>query len=235
MIGAEYNAYEPLTAGEGARLVIHAPGTTPDPLSDGIDLMPGHSTSVAITVEQVKRLPQPFGNCSMETSIKGSPHVKYTSESCFQYCVQRQIVDVCGCFSAFYPVPNDLKGHYDFWGKVNRSTEDLTYTIGRIKCANDRERDIYGISEYLDLCECSPPCDGYVYSNFLSESKWPSHRFQMDFFSTSVAELNDTSMIIYQNLKDPYASHFPDHTQLQKIVLRMNMYFKSSEVVMREE
>merc|ERR1712226_1213592 len=53
--GGEYNTFSATTASTGVKVVIHPQGSVPDLTAAGLDVMPGHSTTVAMRSEHVMR------------------------------------------------------------------------------------------------------------------------------------------------------------------------------------
>ena len=59
-----YDRYSPIGNGLGARIQMHAAGTYPRPDIHGVDVVVGHSTSLALKVQEFVKLGSPYGNCS---------------------------------------------------------------------------------------------------------------------------------------------------------------------------
>ena len=51
-----YDTFANIGNTHGLRIVVHEPGTIPEVVDDGIDIKPGHSTSIALKMKLYKRL-----------------------------------------------------------------------------------------------------------------------------------------------------------------------------------
>ena len=93
----------------GARVVIHSQGELPQVVTAGLDIMPGHSTSIPVSVELIKKKDSPYGTCLTNTSVDGVPEFAYTSDTCLQVKNQEYIYEHCGCIMAALPLPVHLR------------------------------------------------------------------------------------------------------------------------------
>jgi len=80
----------------GARVAVHAPGTLADMLH-GVSVSPGIETTLAVKQIQKKRLEPPWDFCTdtqyvfAETDENRSGRIRYTVDSCLQFCAQDQV------------------------------------------------------------------------------------------------------------------------------------------------
>jgi hypothetical protein len=106
-LNAEYNTLLNNVNALGVKVVIHPRGIYPVPHIEGIEIMPGHSTSVAFQVTNTTRLPLPYGDCIYNQTLTGFNSYKYTTTSCLNTCLQKRFMDVCGCMTIYEPIPDD--------------------------------------------------------------------------------------------------------------------------------
>ena len=97
-----------LSTGRGARIVIHPQDTEPHPTAEGYDIPPGFSATIGIKARENVRINHPHGNCTKESNVTGE--YKYTLFGCQYDCLQRKIMEECGC------VDNSLPNPVDDWG-----------------------------------------------------------------------------------------------------------------------
>ena len=229
---AKYNVFSPVMQGRGARLIIHSPGTSPDVMTDGVDVMPGHSTNVAISPEHVVRLPEPYGNCTNNVSSGQDTDTAYSSSFCTYYCRQKTVVQTCNCGYSPLPYYSYQGGQsVHLCGKINRADINISHSLEELLCA---------ISEAAKLateeCSCPPACDTHNYDVTVSESAWPAVQFLEDFYETYVVLKPDgDTLAAYRDLKVEYDKGFPTPQIVQNSFIRLNVYFKSSESVVRSE
>ncbi len=125
------NTYLPFSA-NGIRLMIHIPEVVPNMDQAGININPGHSTLLAITGKEIKKLPEPYSLCTntdpelmllRESVLKAMPasyvpssnaghkmpaafmSYMYTSQSCRSACLQRLIWEKCHCLDLKSKLP----------------------------------------------------------------------------------------------------------------------------------
>jgi hypothetical protein len=212
--------------GAGARVVIHGQGSLPSPLIDGFDVLPGHSTSVALSVTQNKRLGTPYTNCSrQERALPMKPAFAYTYPACVMLRAQHFIYDKCGCMTVDLPVPDDLVGqrfcgYYDY--------DDAKF-LQQIKCEPKAYKEFYGSVNEIRR-HCMPLCGSYSYDFVLSSSYWPKERYEASFFREYVSSRPDKESLRAYNFlanysDDPIAMNFA----------RLNVYLKSAEILTRSQ
>ena len=97
---------ELLLSGEGLRVVIHKPNTIPFPLTDGLDVPRGISASMGIRLREHQRLGPPYGNCTTRTELDGIWTYTYTMATCKRMCLQKMIINICGCADTTLPFPS---------------------------------------------------------------------------------------------------------------------------------
>ena len=81
-----YDRRNPLGNTKGIRVVIHTPGSYPNILEEGIDIMPGISTSVSLAMVRESRIDAPYADCYK--AVHRSEDMKFLTDlnSCRQLC-----------------------------------------------------------------------------------------------------------------------------------------------------
>ena len=171
---------------DGVRLVIHARGTVPDPLNEGVDIPTGASVVLGISSQETHRLEQPYGNCSRldveslqmlkymtnntEFLDDWNRPVKYKSSHCRSSCQQRHTWEHCGCLdinlqSPVWPWNNNKFCRFTDFLKhdVIDIRQCCDIAVNAIACSNVMEdvvRDIHCIQEITgNISEWSDDCD----------------------------------------------------------------------------
>ena len=60
-IDGVYDRFSNIGNTHGLRIVTHEPGTIPEVVDNGMDIKPGHSTSIGLKMKTMKRLSEPYG------------------------------------------------------------------------------------------------------------------------------------------------------------------------------
>ena len=66
VLGSAHNPYEylnPIGNAKGYRVLIHAPETFPNINEEGIDILPGVSTSISLSMSKETRVDSPYSDC----------------------------------------------------------------------------------------------------------------------------------------------------------------------------
>ncbi|XP_022239341.1 amiloride-sensitive sodium channel subunit gamma-like [Limulus polyphemus] len=91
----------------GYRIVIHSPDIIPNVENDGLDIVPGSVTHVALEQIIFRRLPEPFGDsCGMKNITRNGA---YDRELCLQFCAQLLNNETCGCGDPTAPLPDGVQ------------------------------------------------------------------------------------------------------------------------------
>uniref|UniRef100_A0A0N5A5E9 Degenerin-like protein unc-105 n=1 Tax=Parastrongyloides trichosuri TaxID=131310 RepID=A0A0N5A5E9_PARTI len=151
--------YLPTTEAAGVRLTVHNPEQQPFPDTEGYSAPTGFLSSFGIRLKKVKRLPAPYGDC-----YEGEKDVdfiykdkEYSTEGCIRTCLQKNLVQSCGCGDPRFP----------------QYMNDSNCPIGDEKARECLMREIKkSISK--ESCKCKQPCLSLIYSVTYSSSRWPS-------------------------------------------------------------
>ncbi len=101
-IGQHSGVYMMSTDAAGVKVAIHNPGTHPFPRSLGYSARINARTSFALTLERTERLSLPWGNCTSDDRKEQTPFSyfyegSYTFQGCMDSCLQKQLIEKCGC------------------------------------------------------------------------------------------------------------------------------------------
>ncbi|XP_053382877.1 degenerin unc-8-like [Mercenaria mercenaria] len=171
-----------LSPDAGVRITIHPRGTYPFPEDDGISVPPGFKTSIGIAKTELTRLPPPHGDCGSSGLDVTNLYVRdfgtsYSKQTCLKSCVQQQLLDICGCVTSYFYVPENVSV-CSAYGSGNDST-----------CTDDT------ICKQLDECNrrCPTPCTETKYEFTSSMSKWPSEQYE-DHLDAKISKSMSTFM-----------------------------------------
>ena len=85
----EFN--HPLTGDQGARVVIHPPGSKPIPSAEGYNVPPGFSGSLGINIQRTLNLGEPYGKCSRE-DYRSDGNETYRLLPCLRRCIYEEVM-----------------------------------------------------------------------------------------------------------------------------------------------
>lgn len=157
----------------GARVVIHDNDNLPQPLEEGLDIMPGAITSISILQTRIERLEAPYpAQCYSRWEQSGlSPLTeneagrlvptgeRYSLKSCDRICSQLSVIDQCGCYSVLFPK------HFLVRGELVKQTEPCDLIKDR-DCLNDVRDKVSH-----DHCSCSVPCHEMKFNPIISMAR----------------------------------------------------------------
>lgn len=172
--------------GEGARIVVHQQGMRPFPNYEGIEVPRGMSVSMGVTVQELRRLRYPHGNCSHIPSYTVPHGYTHSYSLCLTMCAQSAIVRECQCldFSLPYSIKenNTFCQSFDTLSAVcqtkkslqqhfNQCRDELSAWFTRRTCMARVGSKIS--HEQLQACSCVPTCNEYTYTSSMGISSWP--------------------------------------------------------------
>ncbi|XP_078617329.1 epithelial sodium channel subunit alpha-like [Branchiostoma floridae x Branchiostoma japonicum] len=155
----EQDEYVPaVTPAAGVRVVIHQPGEWPFPADEGFDVGPGYSTSVGLRVTTIQRLGGKYGECTDGRDRDNLYPSRYSTKTCWYTCLQRLLVEKCGCGSRFIPLPKNTTAC-----PVPIKSCEATWT-----------RVVRGGG----ICDCPPSCVDNTHSGTFGFSEWPADSYE---------------------------------------------------------
>ena len=220
----------------GVRVIVHPPGTLPMPYTHGIDIMPGHSTSVALTVERIKRLSKPYTNCTNNITLTDLPEFHYSLPACIELCMQHRCQSSCGCQTSYHPLPSNSTDKV-YCGTLYQPPEQY---INSTLCEYHAWLASNNSTTARDDCNCPVQCESYNYKPIITESYWPDPAYYQNFFDNTIGARPDR-----ENLKSYNQLHqvvhddsIPAQERLDIIRLnfaRLNVYFRDLDISTREQ
>ncbi|KAL5007157.1 hypothetical protein ScPMuIL_015963 [Solemya velum] len=152
--------------GNGARLVIHQPGTMPMPDQEGITLSAGYETTISLNKIRKRRLGPPHGVCDDAKEFKTKYKMQYTRQIC-QFV--REKIDIHkNCLCDLRDVYLPLLYATTHLGKATACYSNSTLN----DCAQTWK---YMASQ--NPYQCANPCRETVYDQSFSGRLWPTDSY----------------------------------------------------------
>nr|XP_054756141.1 degenerin unc-8-like isoform X4 [Lytechinus pictus] len=198
----------------GAKVAIHHPTEKPFPEDIALSVPTGHSTSIGMRQEFIKRLSGYYSNCTYDgtnTNFTSTNGFKYSPAACKKMCYQLHLDNLCGC------VDDQLLDGHTHCDILNRTQQVCRKIVEEL---------------YLDDklgCSCPSPCEEFKYLRTPSSSIWPSERYEEHIFRrlnitnneilTHILQSNDLSRknilrlkIFYEDLNYEVVEMVPVYT-----------------------
>ncbi|TKR63551.1 hypothetical protein L596_027366 [Steinernema carpocapsae] len=101
----------PTTQTLGFRVRISGPNEDPAMESFGIPIGTGAQTKIGLKLTEIRRMKRPYGICVNvdERVTKFYPDTKYSLDVCIRTCLQKRIIENCGCAHPRYGYPENQK------------------------------------------------------------------------------------------------------------------------------
>ena len=253
----EYNDFIPgmqesdpaLVSGEGARIVVHSPDTRPHPTSNGYDILPGYSVTVGVRASENARIKQPHGNCSdhhTQTDSRNNTY-KYTLISCQNQCIQKKIMETCGCVDNRIPDPIDFNGLPYCFRLPKLPASCFSKTVLDAACLGvlndyadmmDCRKDVYEKITIRDpraiqTCNCFPPCNDVVYDTSYSLSSLPErtdeHTAFYSILDNFIENLSPAKKLLLRRM------HGDNYSTVMGQMARLNVYISDNNIIKTSE
>ena len=156
----------PTARSSGLRVFIHNQSSHPEN-ADGFFVKGGEETSVSVRKTIIKNKPYPYSECvdlnryeSNFYKIIVNSNKTYKQSNCFKLCMQKLIIDNCGCYYTRYVNLNS---------KVR-----ACLNLSQLECIYEQERDFIGdeISECKKVCPLE--CESVKYDLQVTNLIFPS-------------------------------------------------------------
>ncbi len=201
----KYNEISNIDNSAGIRVTIHEPHTIPNLPDNGIDLIPGHSTSVSLVQKNMERLNTPKSKCSPEnwikSNIQGNPNFKGTFYTCTNRCLATYIYQQCGCVPGTMPdiIPAD---DYFYCLTINGSDPDrIQKSFERTHCQYHQTYALKERNNYPSCFKgCRWNCNEIHYVDHLTQSLWPLDSNVPDFLEKYVLTQVDSPSKLYLDI-----------------------------------
>ena len=81
----------------GIRIVVHAPGTLPNINENGINILPGQSTSLRVAMNKINHIDDPYSSCYDPPNPRSNTTLQTDLNSCRRMCLDKIIASNCSC------------------------------------------------------------------------------------------------------------------------------------------
>ncbi|XP_036595447.1 amiloride-sensitive sodium channel subunit beta [Trichosurus vulpecula] len=191
-----------LTSTAGVRLLLHEQKSYPFLKDAGIYAMPGTETSIAVLVDKLERIGEPYSHCTINGSdvqvhnLYSDFNTTYSIQACLRSCFQRHMIQTCNCGHYLYPLPEGEKycNNQDF--------PDWAY------CYSDLRMSVLQRENCISLCKES--CNDTQYKMTISMADWPSEASEDWIFHVLSYERDKTTNL----------------TVNRKGIVKLNIYFQ---------
>ncbi|XP_061181219.1 acid-sensing ion channel 1A-like [Saccostrea echinata] len=220
----------------GVKVVVHEPGTVPDPINQGFVVAPGVSALAAVSKKRFTFLPYPFkafadGYClntdAPDFVNKFHPR-PYSVGICKKFCLSELIFKKCGCVRV-----GDL-GIHPICSKYQISKCYLKEIV----------KLIYQEAQNVIHCDCPFPCQQTNYDVSVSTSQFPSDilvQILSSHFNTSKERLKDNILeisIFYDKLNYFWTRQIPKYERIGDVLAniggQMGLFIGASVLTIME-
>ena len=153
------------------KVAIHPPNTLPFVKNNGIDLAPGHSTSVPLVMQKFERLGSPYSQCKeQESFLLDSRKFLSTSGFCHEKCIAEALQKHCNCTSTMF---EDILPHntHEYCLKIGLNDSFDTMNA-KTSCEFDFMHSLPGLS----CGHCTPDCSEIKYDTQITVADWPTQQ-----------------------------------------------------------
>ncbi|XP_067930238.1 FMRFamide-activated amiloride-sensitive sodium channel-like [Watersipora subatra] len=216
----------------GARIVIHDQNAMPFPEAVGISAAPGHTSDIAIRKSVVKRLSEPYGNCTTSDMNSENAYavpfaVGYTEWACLRTCYQKHLVRMCKCFDPSIPYSNKSQVFADY---------EPVFMPCRMAIDNDqscKHRVTTAFNTRQLKCEfCFQQCEQIKFDAYLSTSMFPAASYMNGF----IEYFNMTHPSLYEVIKTQYPNLDSDPEKpITSNFLKLNIFYQDMSYSMYEQ
>ena len=211
-----------LTSGAGARVVVHTPHTIPHTTAEGFDIPPGFAVTIGVKARENVRIAEPHGNCS--NWQQENVTFRYTLLDCQINCIQKRIMEQCGCVDNTIAVPDSNHG-LPFCLKLPEIPEEcyiefdsrcmsiLTNWSSTIECKKELYNNMTIVDpNSVDDCGCYPPCNDIVYDALYSLSTIPEKTEEHTAFYSVISQFLEEDFPMHKRavLKKKHGEEYSD-------------------------
>ena len=254
-----FTAYSSILGSRGWRITVHEQHTLPVVFGEGFDILPGRSTSVALSSTQISQLSAPYTGC-VDEYILPKTNYKLTQSTCRIKCMRRAIELHCGC------IPVEITPYH-----YPEDVYCLTYNLTNItkvfeqKQCEDRVKKDRNDTETFDgikNCEqfCNLRCNEIEYNMQMTTSVFPTPEVMSWFYTFYIYNNPDREKLMaWKHFNDPLRPIkgknktaedylFRDNDERRQTVMtpevtklisesfaRVNIYFKDVTVLRKKQ
>ena len=164
----------------GVKIELHEKGMLPNPTVSGIDVLPGHSTSIALKQSEMHFKGDPYTLCTNQEFLSDLKAYRYSRQRCFDVCKSKYVFDSCGCVNPESPIPDSLRDiNATYCGTYNDSTGNLTESmdqlLANLRCEKQaRISFTSGVCDGKQFDKCFEACHYDKYDVSVTSLRWPS-------------------------------------------------------------
>ncbi len=152
------------------KITVHEKGTLPPILRNGIDILPGTSTNIGLTMKKIHRLGPPYGKCQEHKELGTGSKFIYSEELCEQNVKSTEIKRKCNCTSLqFYYSNSSLKNYSYMTNCLNYDKDDISSVARNVAC----EKSFNASAWTESLTKCVWSCSQTDYETVISQAYWP--------------------------------------------------------------
>ncbi|XP_073254651.1 epithelial sodium channel subunit gamma-like [Porites lutea] len=213
-----------LSHAEGARIVIHDQAAIPFPDDEGMNVLPGISTSVGIRTEKIQRA-DPFnnGSCRKISEVESPGDYSliiffkfFFCQACMKSCLSTLQIRKCGCADAHSAYDETIAPICDIIQnrKIGLTVINVLIIFSET-CLNDLvERFMNGALDCQS--ECPVLCSEVVFKPTTSMARWPSQGYKQRLFN-----------LLKKRGNDAYADQLSDGADfLEEDFLQVRVFFE---------
>ncbi len=221
----EYTNTSNIQSTTGLRLTIHEPYTIPNLVDNSIEMVPGHSTTIALQQKNIERIDTPRSKCMPESWMNYQDYdsdsgFRSTSYSCILQCQTNLVWKKCGCTPDIIPdlYPLEAKESFQQCTFTNKSDiSSLQKMILKMDCELKTIEDLKTIKNAGThppcVRECPWECKSIEYSTEISHSRWPVKTEVSRFLDKYVWEKpnkknKDYRHILHSKYNGSYDNHY---------------------------
>ncbi len=192
----------------GLRIVVHERGTLPPILDRGIDIQPGFSTNIGLSMKKHTRLNVPYGKCEQKDKISQKEFV-YSELFCNHVSKSAKIFELCNCKSVkYYKEKENPEENCYFWlPGVKKTIDELVKDVfceidATFKMGNKATK------------KCVWPCEETTYDFIMSQAEWPLDIAIKDFVAKYISTLACESPIkwFHHKIQSLYSTNVSDNS-----------------------
>ncbi len=220
----------------GVRVELHEDETRPSPLDCGLNVPPGFSGNIALTISRNYRRDTDKSPCR-KSDVDTNSRYKYTSHTCMLSCQQKLIEQNCNCSSSslpLAPIINERKPYCGTWAELGDDTlTGIEEFLQRIDCEDKMIRNFVKMNSTIEACNCVPACEDWTYESQTTYSYWPQEDSQDDFYEMFVEARPESKA--YKILGPMNISRIQATDLIRKNFVRLNIFMSSLTVLQYQE
>ncbi|CAH1791930.1 unnamed protein product [Owenia fusiformis] len=244
-----YDTESVIQGGSGLYVQVHPPEIQPDPVTKGVQIMPGQSTSIRIKTHVNKYLTYPHGNCTKPFFIDDIGYA-HSETLCMGICKQALTREKCGCTSLGEPHDSKpytlglkMTGNLSYCGRFDienalsphPNITELDQLFETLRCQQNINLNFYSENDKKS-CACFPPCMDTTYEITTSASAWPEEMYMKAIYDHYINNRPDRDdLTAYNSMKHLNISSEVWKRHMKKNILRLNIYFKDLEIILTEQ